>query len=214
MFINLGCFVDVTEEPKQSDIIVSLGDDFSGCRLKKALSIYKKGYSSVGKLVYTGRDALNPSIDASGSKTTYLLRQNLKNKEFTHIDKSIILNTMEEVLFIKKYMLYHNYKSVMFVSHPQHSRRIKVFAEYIANYKESGLDLSIVSCDPIWWSKKTYYLNKTALKVTIYEIVKLFYNLIKYGTPLINYTKYSQRMKNNDWNIILKKLNWHIEPSD
>ena len=73
---------------------------------------------------------------------------------------------MEELLFIKKYMLYNNYKSVLFVSHPQHSRRISVLANFIANYKENDLQFSIVSCDLEWWDKSNYYKNKTSLITT------------------------------------------------
>lgn len=207
MFLNLGRFLDVTEAPIKSDIIVSLGDDYSGIRLKKALEIYKQGYSKSKILIYTGRDTLHHSVNISGSKHAYLLNQDLKNKNIINIDKTIIQNTMEEVLFIKKYMLYNNYNSVIFVTHPTHSRRIKTFAEYIGHYRESGLTLSIVSCDTHWWNKEKYYLNRTAVNETMYEIIKLFYNLIKYGTPLVNYTKYSHRMKNNDWNAVVRKLN-------
>jgi len=43
-------------------------------------------------------------------------------------------------------MLFHHYPSVLIVSHPQHSRRIQVFAHYIAGYKKIGLILNIAAC--------------------------------------------------------------------
>jgi len=205
VFMNLGRFVDVTEEPSQSDIIVSLGGDYSGCRLKTAITFYKNGYSKSKKFIYTGRDHITKTIESSGSRTKYLLNQHMQNKNLIHIDKSILANTMEEVFFIKKYMLTHNYKSVIFVSHPQHSRRISTLAKYIANYEKSGLTLQVVSCNPIWWNKSLS--NKISIHVTIREIGKLFYNLIKYGTPLVHYTKYAKKIKNGEWKSALEKLN-------
>ena len=43
-------------------------------------------------------------------------------------------------------------------------------------------------------------------KVTIYETGKLFYNLLKYGTPLIYYTKYNKRIQNREWDKVLEQL--------
>lgn len=205
VFFNLGNFVDVTQKPAKADIIVSLGGDYSGCRLKRALALYKKEYSKSGKLIYTGMNTVSKSFEETGSKKQYLLKNGLKEENIINIDIRMVGNTMEEVLFIKKYMLYHNYKRAMFVSHPQHSRRIKSFAEYIANYASSGLSLSVVSCNPIWWNPAFYYKDETSVKETMRELVKLVYNLVKYGTPLIKFTKYSKSNKNKEWDISIKE---------
>ena len=204
--MNLGRFVDITEKPIESDIIVSLGGDYSGCRLKTAITLYQKEYSKSKKLIYTGRDHIPETIEPSGSRIKYLRNNNIENKNIIHIDKSIIANTMEEVFFIKKYMLKHHYKSVIFISHPQHSRRISTLATYIADYEKSGLKLQVVSCNPTWWNRSLYYTNKVSIYVTVREIEKLFYNLIKYGTPLIYYTKYTKKINNGKWKAILEKL--------
>lgn len=208
IFLSLGNFVDVTQKPVQADIIVSLGGDYSGCRLKKALELYKNGYSKSAKLIYTGRDSVSKSVEESGSRRQYLLHNGVAENNIVNIDRSMISNTMEEALFIKKYMLYHNYKSVLIVSHPQHSRRIQTLAQNIAEYKNSGLTLAIVSCNPGWWNASEYYKNKTSLIVTKDEIEKLIYNFFKYGTPLIKFTKYSKNNEDKKWDIDIKeKLN-------
>jgi len=106
---------------------------------------------------------------------------------------------MEEVLFIKKYMLHNNYKSVLFVSHPQHSRRISSLANLIAGYKDVGLSLSVVSCNPGWWKKSRYYTSKTSFIVTMHEMEKLFYNLLKYSPLLIDFTSYKKNNKDSLW---------------
>ena len=176
IFINLRYFVDITEEPIQSDIIVSLGDDEDGCRLNTAISLYKHGYSKSKKLTYTGRDTISKAVTPSCSKKKYLLNNDIENNDIIHIDKSIISNTMEEVFFIKKYMLIHNYKSVIFVSHPQHSKRISILAKYVADYEESGLKLVVVSCNPQLWNKTSYFTNESSFKVwyTTYPLYKIY----------------------------------------
>lgn len=207
IFINLGKFVDVTVKPVQSDIIVSLGGDERGSRIQTALSLYKNGFSKSEKILYTSQDAItNKEISPTLSKKTYLLNKGVQNKNIIHINETIVKNTMEEVFFIKKYMLTHNYKSVIFITHPQHSRRISSLAKYIADYDKYGLKFTIVSCNPYWWDKALYFANKTSFKVTILETIKLFYNLLKYGTPLIHYTNYAKKINNKEWDKTLYEL--------
>ena len=208
IFLNLGKFVDVTEPPKQADIIVSLGGDYFGCRLKTAVELYKKGYSKSGKFIYTGRDTVSHSLEESLSRKQYILKNGVNEKKIIHVNKGIIDNTMEEVLFIKKYMLHYNYQSVLFVSHPQHSRRISLLAQLIGKYEENHLNISIVSCNPLWWNSTDYYKNKIAFVVTFDELKKIGYNLIKYATPFIKYTSYSRNMKDEKWQLFIDNLSW------
>ncbi len=205
IFLNLGRFIDVTQKPVPADIIVSLGGD-SGGRIKTALSLYKEGYSKSGKFIYTNRDSIGKWVTPTLSKKVYLQNNGIASGDIIYIDRSIIINTMEEIYFIKKYMLAHNYKSVLFVSHPQHSRRIATLAETIADYEEAGLHLQVASCNPSWWNRTAYYTNEASFKVTILEMGKLVYNLVKYGTPLTHYTKYNKRINSMEWEEALAKL--------
>ncbi len=209
LFLNFGNFLDITKEPQKADIIVALGGDRYGCRVKKATFLYKEGFSTSGLLLYTGPDGLHSDFKEFRSKKQYFLDQNIKDKNIFHIKR--ITNTMEELFFIKKYMLYNNYKSVIFISHPHHSRRIETLANIIADYKENGLTLSIVSSNPLWWEKDKYYTNKTSLTAASLESVKLVYNLIKYNPLLIKYTSYSKRNKEKLWDNILKNNNYSVK---
>lgn len=206
LFLNLGNFMDITGRPKQADIIVALGGDHnSGCRLKKAVSLYREDFSKSKIFIYTGSDSTQGNFNEFSTRKQYLLAQNIKNKNIFHADFNMVVNTMEEVLFIKKYMLHYNYKSVLFVSHPQHSRRIITLANFVADYKEAGLRLSVVSCNPDYWNKGNYYTNKISLMSTLQETMKLIYNITKYNFLLIKYTIYSKYNKDLQWDNILKK---------
>ncbi len=206
VFLNLGKFLDITKKPQKADIIVSLGGA-SGCRMKTALDLYKEGFSNSSKFIYTGKDSIGKSYSEKNSRKDYLLKNGVKEKNIIHINRSMITNTMEEVFFIKEYMLKHKYKTVIFVSHPHHSRRISTLANVIANYKDVELKLEVVSCNPSWWHKERYYLDETSIKISISETVKLFYNLLKYSPPLIRHTKYTQKIQNNKWTKALNSLN-------
>jgi len=195
MFFNLGRFVDITQPPIQSDIIVSLGGDASGCRIQKALSLYKEGFSKSGKFIYTDIDYIDVTFSPTHSRKEYLELNGIPRQKIINVDETMIYNTMEEVFFIKQYMQKHRYKSVLFVSHPQHSRRIDFMARHIADYGDAGLELRIVSCAPLWWNREHYYETEVGYKVAIYETIKLFYNAFKYNPLLIGDTAYERQSK-------------------
>lgn len=200
VFFLLGRFVDVTEPPKPADIIVSLGGDESGCRLKKALQFYREGNSLSGKFLYTHVDTLsNHAMSASGSRRHYLEENGVIPADIVHIDENVVYNTMEEVFFIKKYLLAHHYRSVLFVSHPQHSRRIEWMARYLADYEGSGLTYQVAGCEPDWWHRNTYFQNKTGIAVAVQELVKIVYNFFKYNPLLIEKTEYAHKVSSGEW---------------
>lgn len=205
LFLNLGRFVDITDKPLKSDLIVSLGGD-KGCRIEKALWLYKSGFSGSGKFIYTGVDAIGESYSPSLSRKAYLVNNGIPKQDIVHVDKPVILNTMGEVFFIKEYMLKHRLKSVIFVSHPQHSRRISALAKYVAEYDRAGISYIVVSCNPSWWNKEYYFMSRHALKVSLRETVKLFYNLLKYSTPLISHTKYCAKLRSGEWEEDMDRL--------
>lgn len=206
LFSRLGSFVDRTQAPARSDLIVSLGGDKGGSRLQKALQLHKEGFSSSGKLLYTGTDRLSSSCSASQSRKAFLIEEGITEKSIVHIDETLISNTMEEVFFIKAYMQKHFYSSVIFISHPHHSRRIEMMAEDIAGYEDAGLRFVVVSTDSLWWDAQKYYTNELSLKVTLYEVLKLGYNLLKYKSPFIACTAYTQKVRNKEWEAALEQL--------
>jgi len=178
IFINLGEFLDITEEPKKTDVIVYLGGGGYE-RMGKALELYKLGYSKTDKLIFTS--SLTFYIDKKTviDKKVYFTEHGILEHNLIHAKK--VKNTMEEVLFVKNYMLRHDLKNVIFVSDPPHSRRIIFLAQSIAEYKKSGLSCSVVSSDVNWWNKKYYYKKRKAIAMTISELIKLPYNYFLYG---------------------------------
>jgi hypothetical protein len=206
VFLNLGRFVDITEPPLKSDIIVSLGGDEEGCRLKKALNLYKEGFSTSGKFIYTFIDDINLSDSPIHSRRDYLEQNGVPQEKIVHVDETMIENTMEEVFFIKQYMQKHHYKTVIFVSHPHHSRRIDFMARHIAHYDEAGIKFRIVSCEPYWWDREHYYKTHVGIAATMYEIIKLFYNAVKYNPLHISDTLYGHKLKAHEWEKAINSI--------
>lgn len=191
IIFNLGNYLDITENPKKSDLIIVLGGD-GDARIIKGLELYVNGYSKSNKIIITGTDVPNSVDSWKYSKVNFLLENNISRNNIVHITSENISNTMEELIEIKKYLLVNKIKDVIIISHPSHSKRIKILANYIANYKDSGINISFVSAyntkkwnkkgsyKTIIWNKRYYFLNLNSIELVIYETMKIFYNLIKY----------------------------------
>jgi uncharacterized SAM-binding protein YcdF (DUF218 family) len=109
----------------------------------------------------------------------------IKNNNIIHIDETKISNTMEELFEIKKHIINNKLNSVLFVSHPTHSRRIEILANTFANYKESNIDISFASADYTKsWDKNFYFLHYESTKLVFLEAIKIIYNYIKYSIIL------------------------------
>ncbi len=180
MFMNLGKFLDVTDAPKKADIIVYLGGGYIE-RLEKSLELYKLGYSNTDKIILTGTLIGKVSKeDLNGFyKVEYLKKHGVPEKKIIYAENTG--NTMQEVRFIKNYMSEHQYTSVIFVSDPPHSRRIKFLAKYINNYDDVNLSYIVVGSDVDWWDRLHYYKNEEARKFVKSELSKIVHNFIAYG---------------------------------
>ena len=192
---TLGTFMDASQPPKKADIIVSLGGD-DGKRIHRAIELYQQGYSKSGLFIYTGRDQDKDKKHKKAEKP--LPSENIKNSKLIHIDITTSRNTMTELLLIRDFMLKNSYKSVLFISTPMHTRRIKVLADHIAKYKENGLNYSLTASYE-WETRSQYLYNEEDRNYIFTEIMKLGYNLIKYNYPFILFTRYNKRILNGQW---------------
>ena len=173
----VGSFLDQTSEAEKSDVIVALGGGWHD-RIDKAISLYQQGYSNQKRLIYTHKREFN-SKTISFDKQTRMNERGIEDKNILHWPKT--KNTYEELVKLKEYLIANNYKSAIIVSHPAHSRRIRLFAKYLLNYEKSGLSITIVKSSNREWDSTFYFLNPNALKMSMSELLKIPYNFIKYG---------------------------------
>lgn len=171
---NLGYFFDITEEPSQTDLIVVLGGGSgSSNRVKKAYKLYEQNLSSQAKMILTGEE-----IFARSERISYLINHGV-SKEYI-ILASHPENTLQEIRYIKHYMLTHDLKRVIIVSDPPHSRRIMFFANTVFDYPASGLTLAVVGSESPCWDAGHYYIDLEAMSFLIKETIKYNYYLFRY----------------------------------
>ena len=175
-FFNFGNYLDVTEKPVKSDLIVCLGGGEYLTRIKKSLELYRAGYARKDILLITGGNANTIKDPSTDHRIVYLNKQ---KDTISVVYNPYTKNTAEEILFIKNYMKKYDYRTVLIVTDPSHARRIRMLAEIFA--PKQNIDMVIVSTEPQWWDSKTYYLNRYARYMALSESIKIPYNYLVYG---------------------------------
>ena len=166
--LNLGKWLDVTEKPVKSDIIVCLGGGKID-RVKKSIELFEEGYA--GKQVF------------------FLIGESWYNQPYiktNHPDMNIVIdegpkNTKEEVLLIKRYMKEHGYNSALIVTDPPHSRRVSLLTSLISVEGDEALKFHLAASPVKWWDSEHYYGNKRARIYVEHEIKGILYTLLTYG---------------------------------
>jgi uncharacterized SAM-binding protein YcdF (DUF218 family) len=145
IIITIGLFsLDVTQKniDKPADIIVSLGGG-DGDRVKKAWALQQDSYASTDKIIVTGYPDDISNMIHLDPREIYL--ETHKEIKYIPIPTRKAKNTWRESLFIRDYMLKHSYDEVIIVTHPLHSRRVKMSLDKVAGFEEHRLHYSIVS---------------------------------------------------------------------
>ena len=165
--LNLGKWVDVTEKPVKSDIIVCLGGGTID-RVKKSIELLEQGYA--GKQVFL-------LIGESWYNQPYITKN--------HPDISIVIdespkNTAEEVKFIKAYMKEHSYKSALIVTDPPHSGRVSLLTSLVSIEEDDNLTFRMIGSDVKWWNREHYYKNERARRAVVHETMGITYSFFAY----------------------------------
>ncbi len=176
IFLNLGLLIDVSSKPKKKDVIYGLTNEYSD-RLKKSIELLQLNYSLKHYIYYSGREKFfNWTIN---NDPKYLDVKKYKSKiKLIHNSK----NTFEEIQNIEKEIKKRNINSAIIVTDPPHTLRVKIFIELFTTKLKK--DYIIVSSEPTWWNKYLYFTNWYAIKFVFLELIKIPYNLIKYGLIL------------------------------
>lgn len=177
LFINLGNFLDLTTEPKQSDVIVILGGG-KDARIKKALELYKENISKSNQIIFPHKNFTNVVLSKNYLEN-FIKEHKINESMIIYLER--LPNTMKELIEIKKYLKQNNFKSVLFVTHPTHTLRIKLLANILEDYEKEDIRINFVSADHTKvWSSKYYFLELESIKLVFSEYLKIVYNLIKY----------------------------------
>ena len=166
--VNLGKWIDVTEKPVKSDIIVCLGGGTID-RVKKSIALMEEGYANKQVFLLLGESWYNQP---------YLKKH--------YPDMSIVIdetpkNTKEEVLFIKKYMKEHGYRSALIMTDPPHSGRVKLLTSLLSIEGDDGMVLCIVGSEVKWWNAEKYYASKNGRSSVLHEVPRIIYSMMLYN---------------------------------
>jgi len=165
-FLNYGQFIDTTEVPKKSDIVVCLGGGTKE-RVNKSIKLLQEGYAR--QFILLGESWYNqPYIHKNYPKVSVFIDEAPKN-------------TKEEVLYIKSYMLKHGYKTALVVTDPPHSRRVSVLNSVLSVKGDSDLVLRMVSSEVKWWKVKKYYDDERSGETALSETMGILYSILCYG---------------------------------
>ena len=165
VFLNLGKWIDVTEEPVKSDIIVCLGGGTID-RVKKSIELLEQGYAEKQLFLLIGESWYNqPYIKKNHPGINMMIDESPKN-------------TKEEVLFIKKYMKKHNYKSVLIVTDPPHSGRVKLLTSLISPEEDENMTFHMIASEVKWWDAEEYYKSERARGSVWHEGIRILYHSI------------------------------------
>ena len=167
-WLNLGRFLDVTEAPVKSDIIVCLGGGTVD-RVKRSIALLKEGYAKKEVFLLIGESWYNqPYIKKNHPDINIVIDEGPKN-------------TKEEVLFIKKHMKAHGYKSALIVTDPPHSRRVRLLTSLVNIEGDEAMRFHIAGSDVEWWNREHYYKNERAIGTVKNESIKILYSVAAYG---------------------------------
>lgn len=177
LFINLGNFLDLTTEPKQSDIIVVLGGG-KDARIKKGLELYKENISKSNQIIFPHKNFTNVVLSKNYLED-FIKEHKINESMIIYLER--LPNTMEELIEVKKILNKNHFKSVLFVTHPTHTLRIKLLANLLEDYEKEDIKINFVSADHTKvWSSQYYFLELESIKLVFSEYLKIVYNFIKY----------------------------------
>ena len=177
LFINLGNFLDLTTEPKQSDIIVVLGGG-KDSRIKKGLELYKENISKSNQIIFPNKNFTN-FVLSKNYLENFIKEHKINESMIIYLER--LPNTMEELIEVKKFLNKNHFKSVLFVTHPTHTLRIKLLANLLEDYEKEDIKINFASADHTKvWSSQYYFLELESIKLVFSEYLKIVYNFIKY----------------------------------
>ncbi len=140
-FLNIGNWLNISEAPFETDVILCLSGN--GDRIIKSAFLLDNGYA--GKIMITTAASMS------------LAQKEQVAFENIIVPESFATSTFEEALNAKKLLQTGRFKSVMIISDPYHMYRVKWTFDHV--YKNVPIKLSYVATDPtwaqgFWWDKK------------------------------------------------------------
>ena len=160
MFLNLGNFLAVSEDPVKSDVIIVLAGD-TGDRTAYAIKLLKEGYAD--KLLFTG------CVVSTGVMKRQALEAGLSEDSLILEDNSE--STYENVVNSKALMLEYGYQSAIVVTSDYHMRRSRLV--FKKAFRDTDIRLVYCSAANGDFTPAKWWTNGYGFKLVLSEYVKL-----------------------------------------
>jgi uncharacterized SAM-binding protein YcdF (DUF218 family) len=154
-----------------SDLIVVLGGGEEEYRLKESLEYYMQNVPSSKKIIFTGGNFTYLKTDPKNSRIAFFNNAGINRNDIIHVNT--VKNTIDEIIYLKDFMIKNGYKKVSIVTDKYHLRRV-ILLTRLVNYNEYNLQVHIVVSDYY----KDYPIH--SLYYTFIDNMKIYYNYIKY----------------------------------
>ena len=179
-YLNLGRFLDVTQEATKTDLLVCLGGGDYKIRVEKTLELYKKSLDTSSIIILTGFVNSQREIKKGLLEDKRLVFLKKYAPEARVVLDKTLKNTAQEVSFVKNYMLEQHLDKVTFITEPPHSRRILMLFSMISLAGDEHLSAQVVGAEYKNWHRERYYEDKFAKHYAFSEVVKIIYAVLEY----------------------------------
>jgi uncharacterized SAM-binding protein YcdF (DUF218 family) len=158
-----------------ADCILVLGGG-RGERVLQGVELYKKKYAP--QMMMTGefeQVLFGPTYHWALQGQKLAVSRGVPKNDIIPILTS--MSTHDDATLAKTECLKHNYKSLIVVSEPFHTKR--AYYTFKKVFKGSGIKLMIYPVQGSWWTKDNWYQSEKGLIAGEEEYIKLLYYLLK-----------------------------------
>ncbi len=181
---GIGKYLIVRNPLEKSDLIICMAGEAAERGLETA-DIYKEGYAPQ---VFVSREQLSPAysvLEERGvrySESRDLLIDVLQGlgvpRTAMFVSDSFVESTIEEALAVRSAVLEKNYRSLIVVTSPTHTRRSLLTFKHV--FEEDEIKIIVVPSKYSDFSADTWWKTRRHLKEVFLEYQKLIYYTLKY----------------------------------
>jgi uncharacterized SAM-binding protein YcdF (DUF218 family) len=155
-----------------SDLIMILGGGEEEYRLKESLKYYLENLPSSKKIIFTGGNFTYLKTNPRNSRIAFFNNAGIEKNNIIHVNT--VKNTIEEIIYLKDFMIKGGYKKVSIVTDRYHLTRVILLTKLL-NYEKYSLQVYVVESDYY----KDYPIE--SLFYSFLDNIKIYHNYIKYN---------------------------------
>ncbi len=166
-----GRFLDLSQSPEQSDVIIVLSG--GGGRVEQGEALYSQKFAP-----YFMLSNANEHASLAGDMLQTALSLGIPQNAI--LTENEALSTYQNAELTLPIMQQHGFTSAIVVSSDFHMRRVKFIFDHV--YKNSGIKLTYVGADS-GYNAKWWWRDRYSRETTLNEYVKMIGNVFGYNGP-------------------------------